>query len=200
MASKTPPRMNPWEDRALNYQFSGHSQVSPDNGQVNKWRKLQDPMIYPGLYSASGFDLMDIMLRIIGRPNPRIELGAVDCSVSLVLCDLELPDHPIVYVSDTYCDLTGYSKSELLGRNCRFLQYPPGLKDTAPSKTAAHSKSKPSSASQMRQAIETRREIQLRVKNYKKNGKSFTNYLSIIPIELDVPGYYYAAGFLVEID
>ncbi|PHH62500.1 hypothetical protein CDD81_7073 [Ophiocordyceps australis] len=200
MASKTPPRMNPWEDRALNYQFPGHSQVSGDDGQLNKWRKLQDPVIYPGLYSASGFDFMAIMLRIIGRPNPQIELGAVDCSVSLVLCDLERPDHPIVYASDAYCDLTGYSKSEVLGHNCRFLQSPPGLGNTASSKPAAHGKSKPGCTFQMRQAIDARREIQLRVKNYKRNGKSFTNYLSIIPVELDVPGYYYAAGFLVEVD
>ena len=33
-------------------------------------------------------------------------------------------DNPIVYCSEGFCKLTGYKRSEVLGRNCRFLQGP----------------------------------------------------------------------------
>lgn len=130
----------------------------------------------------------------MSRPNPQIELGAIDCSVSLVLCDLELPDTPIVYTSDSFCDLTGYSKPEVLGRNCRFLQAPPdGHASAARSENRAV-------AQQISQAIAARREIQVELVNYKKNGQRFNNILSIVPVEMDVAGYYYAVGFQVQID
>ncbi len=33
-------------------------------------------------------------------------------------------DNPIVFANDAFCRLTGYSREEVLGRNCRFLQGP----------------------------------------------------------------------------
>jgi len=35
------------------------------------------------------------------------------------------PDLPIVHCTETFQKLVGYPESEILGRNCRFLQYPP---------------------------------------------------------------------------
>ena len=32
--------------------------------------------------------------------------------------------NPLVYVNAAFCDITGYSKAEAHGRNCRFLQGP----------------------------------------------------------------------------
>lgn len=42
-----------------------------------------------------------------------------DC---FVLSDPNLPDMPIVYASPAFLKMTGYSCTEVLGRNCRFLQ------------------------------------------------------------------------------
>lgn len=191
--------MNPWEVQALDYQFPAQSAGDNDNGAAaaprGSWRELEDPVIYPGLYSATGYDMMSILLRIMCRPNPQIELGAVDCSVALILCNLDLPDQPIVYASDSFCDLTGYSMSEVIGRNCRFLQTPGGVK---PSRASACTDK--SSIQRMRRAIRSRQEIQLKVKNFKKNGQRFNNALSIIPIDLDSTGMRYAVGFQVEVD
>ncbi|UNI22662.1 hypothetical protein JDV02_008527 [Purpureocillium takamizusanense] len=200
MASKAPPPMNPWEVQALEYQFPT-SQPAGDNDSDaaaaprGSWRELEDPVIYPGLYSATGYDMMSILLRVMCRPNPQIELGAVDCSVALILCNLDLPDQPIVYASDAFCELTGYSMSEVIGRNCRFLQTPGGVK---PSRATACTDK--SSIQRMRRAIRSRQEIQLRLKNFKKNGQRFYNALSIIPIDLDSTGMRYAIGFQVEVD
>jgi PAS domain S-box-containing protein len=39
-----------------------------------------------------------------------------------VITDPSLPDNPIVFASDDFLSLTGYTKDDVLGRNCRFLQ------------------------------------------------------------------------------
>lgn len=40
----------------------------------------------------------------------------------VTITDNRLPDNPIVYCNAAFLDLTGYTKNEVLGRNCRFLQ------------------------------------------------------------------------------
>lgn len=190
--------MNPWENHALEYQFPEPCLSTPEPSTVakSKWRPVQDPVIYPGLYSGTGFDMMTILLQVIARPNPKVELGPVDCSVALILCDLELPDCPIVYASESFCELTGYSKSEVLGRNCRFLQAPRGKNPatylvSGADKVAKH---------RMHQAVATQDEVQLQITNYKKNGQRFTNILTIIPVAPTATGYRYAVGFQVELE
>lgn len=46
-----------------------------------------------------------------------------EVGVSIVLASPELPDCPIIGVSDGFRKLTGYTRSESLGQNCRFLNY-----------------------------------------------------------------------------
>lgn len=43
---------------------------------------------------------------------------------NFAISDPSLPDNPIVYVSQGFLDLTGYTLDQVLGRNCRFLQGP----------------------------------------------------------------------------
>jgi PAS domain-containing protein len=43
---------------------------------------------------------------------------------NFVVTDPSLPDNPIVYASQGFLNLTGYSLDQILGRNCRFLQGP----------------------------------------------------------------------------
>lgn len=45
-----------------------------------------------------------------------------DASVPIVVTDATLDDRPIVYVNPAFERLTGYSRDEAIGRNCRFLQ------------------------------------------------------------------------------
>ncbi|KAG5183189.1 AUREO-like protein, partial [Tribonema minus] len=49
---------------------------------------------------------------------------------SFCVTDPSLPDCPIVYASDGFIALTGYSRQQVLGRNCRFLQGPDTDPDT----------------------------------------------------------------------
>ncbi|KEY64000.1 hypothetical protein S7711_07996 [Stachybotrys chartarum IBT 7711] len=198
-STPTPPVLNPWEARALDHQFPDQRAQSSDRQSraPAQWRPTQDAVIFPGLYSATGFDIMNILLQVVSRPNPMIHLGPVDSSVALILCDLELPDHPIVYVSDSFCELTGYTRKEVLGRNCRFLQVPPpGLDKRTPAMIAADKVA----VHRLRQSVQRQEEVQLQITNYKKDGAAFMNILSIIPVQLGSSGYRYAVGFQVQLE
>lgn len=46
---------------------------------------------------------------------------------NFVISDPSIPDCPIVFASDGFCEMTGYDRYEILGRNCRFLQVSPDL-------------------------------------------------------------------------
>ncbi|KDN60233.1 putative vivid PAS protein VVD [Colletotrichum sublineola] len=194
---RQPSIMNPWESCALEYQFSGNENEQGSQGDTASWRRphaAADPVMYPGLYCPSGFDMMSILLRVVGRPNPKVELGAIDCSVALLLCDLQQPDTPIVYASEHFSILTGYKNSEILGKNCRFLQAPGGKV----SKKSTRKHVDMDTVKNMRKAVETNDEVQLEVLNFKKDGTPFVNLLTMIPVRWDSQDFRYTVGFQVE--
>ncbi|CCF39732.1 vivid PAS protein VVD [Colletotrichum higginsianum] len=193
--------MNPWESCALQVCFhllSSHTQpMYSSQGNAASWRQPQpaaDPVMYPGLYCPSGFDMMSILLRVAGRPNPKVQLGAIDCSVALLLCDLEQPDTPIVYASEHFSILTGYSNKEILGKNCRFLQAPGGKV----SQKSARKHVDKNVVKDMRKAVEANDEVQLEVLNFKKDGTPFVNLLTMIPVRWESQHFRYSVGFQVE--
>jgi len=47
--------------------------------------------------------------------------GLARAQQSFVVTDPSLPDNPITYASDGFCVLSGYSRREVLGRNCRYV-------------------------------------------------------------------------------
>ncbi|KAJ8632885.1 hypothetical protein MRB53_026221 [Persea americana] len=94
-----------------------------------------------------------------------ISLGRI--KQSFVLTDPHLPDMPIVYASEAFIKLTGYSTHEVLGRNCRFLQGP----DTDVEALC-----------QIRESIQAAQSCTVCILNYRKNGSSFWNLLHISPV------------------
>lgn len=174
---------------------------------------VHDSVIYPGLYAPSGFDMMSILVRILSspmsynglltsfiqvrvmsRPNPIVELGPIDASCALIMCDLQQHDCPIVYASDPFMELTGYSQSEAIGRNCRFLQAPGGK--VRPKSTRKYVDK--DLIKKMRRAVEINNEISVEVTNFKKNGQKFVNLLTMIPVCWESPTPRYSVGFLAE--
>ena len=58
-----------------------------------------------------------------GTPQPR-EHTLSGPSEGIIIINPHLPDSPIVYANNDFCAMTGYSREEVMGRNCRFLQGP----------------------------------------------------------------------------
>lgn len=40
----------------------------------------------------------------------------------ITIADCSQPDMPLIYINKGFCKMTGYSRDEVLGKNCRFLQ------------------------------------------------------------------------------
>ncbi|MEX1233982.1 MAG: PAS domain-containing protein [Roseovarius sp.] len=85
----------------------------------------------------------------------------------LCISDPSKPDEPIVFANRAFCDLTGYEESEIIGRNCRFLQGP---------------ETTPESVEEIRAAMTSREVTMVEIVNYRKNGEKFINALQIGPI------------------
>lgn len=130
----------------------------------------------------------------MSRPNPQVDLGPVDTSCALIMCDLKQKDQPIVYASDAFLYMTGYNSAEVLGRNCRFLQSPDGV--VKPKSTRKYVD--PTTIKRMRKAIDKNAEVQVEVVNFKKNGQRFVNLLTMIPVRDETGEYRFSMGFQCE--
>lgn len=85
----------------------------------------------------------------------------------VIIADPTIEGTPFVFVNHSFEKLTGYSKDEIIGKNGSFLQGP----DT-----------NVESLKQISDAIRNEKSITQILKNYKKNGESFYNELTIQPI------------------
>nr|AML78372.1 putative LOV domain-containing protein [Cotoneaster transcaucasicus] len=86
---------------------------------------------------------------------------------NFVISDPRIPDCPIIFASDSFLELTEYTREEILGRNCRFLQGPETDQATV---------------AKIRDAIREQREITVQLINYTKSGKKFWNLFHLQPM------------------
>ena len=87
--------------------------------------------------------------------------------VGILITDPHQPDNPIIYVNPAFERVTGYAAAEALGRNCRFLQ---------------GAGTDPSAVAEIRQALKEERDLRTELLNYRKDGSSFWNELTISPL------------------
>lgn len=134
-------------------------------------------------------------MRVATRRKPEINIGPVDLSCAFVVCDIEKHDLPIVYCSDMFERLTGYTRYEILGRNCRFLQAPDGKVQSGVRRKYVDDQS----VLYLKNQINKRAEAQLSLINYRKGGQPFMNLLTMIPITWDSEEFRYFVGFQVDL-
>lgn len=152
------------------------------------------------LYSASGFDVLSILSRVFTRPNPQISLGPVDFTSSFCVVDARRFDLPIIHCSPSFCDLTGYEETEILYRNCRFLQAPPQAPEIE--RGSLRKYTDPAPVSSLSQGILAGKEVQVSLMNYKKNGAPFMNLVTVIPIRAkpdEESEIIYYVGFQIDL-
>ena len=99
---------------------------------------------------------MPVMRELVGG------LAEVFC-----LADPSMKDNPIVYASEEFYRTTRYSRDDVLGRNCRFLQGPKTNRPTV---------------ERMAAKIRSGEECCETVLNYRRDGSPFMNLLLIAPL------------------
>jgi PAS domain S-box-containing protein len=96
---------------------------------------------------------------------PQILSAILDeCVNGVTLSDPDLEDTPIVYANKAFENLTGYSQAEIIGRNCRFLQ---GIDREQEARY------------QIREALDNHKNVEVTLRNYRKDGELFYNHLKI---------------------
>ena len=151
----------------------------------------------PPLFRGTGSDMTLALFQVATRKNPTIEIGAVDTSCIFVVCDLTQNDCPVVYVSDNFQDLTGYSRYEIVGQNCRLLQSPDGKVSAGTRRYFVAN----DAVYRLKTAVSEGREIQQSLINYRKGGKPFLNLVTMIPIPWNNTdgSFRYCVGFLTNL-
>jgi len=104
--------------------------------------------------------------------------------VSMAVSDPHLEDNPIVYVNHAFTRQTGYARSAVIGRNCRFLQ-------GADTSIAAVNK--------LRAGIQAQESVAVDILNYRANGEPFMNRLLVAPLCDDDGNLQYYVGILKEL-
>ncbi|WP_231554728.1 PAS domain-containing protein [Planococcus sp. PAMC 21323] len=95
--------------------------------------------------------------------------------VGTIVTDPSQPDNPIIYTNKTLIEMSGYTKEEMIGNNCRFLQGPDTAKEDV---------------DKIRKAIANKEKVVVTLRNYRKDGSPFWNRLAIEPIYIEDKLYF----------
>nr|BAP74418.1 phototropin 2 [Vallisneria gigantea] len=140
-------------------------------GRVSTTSEKKEPLIIPEILMtkevdcSEGWDDFERVRDI--RQGIDLATTLERIKKNFVISDPRLPDNPIIYVSDSFLELTEYTREEILGRNCRFLQGPDTDQGTV---------------SKIRDAIREQKEITVQLINYTKSGKKFWNLFHLQPM------------------
>lgn len=87
--------------------------------------------------------------------------------IAMVISNPRRPDNPIEVANGAFCGLTGYSESDIVGRNCRFL---------------AGDSTEHGATDEIRSAIRAARPTLVDILNYRRDGTAFRNGVMISPL------------------
>jgi len=122
----------------------------------------------------------------VAAESPILVLGRAmdEAPIGIAITDATREDEPLVYVNDGFVELTGYTREEALGRNCRFLQ-------------GEDTRSEP--VAELRAAIEAGEPASVELRNYRKDGSMFWNRVTVSPVFDEQGGVEYVLGFQEDI-
>jgi len=104
--------------------------------------------------------------------------------ISLTVSDCDIAGFPLVFVNNKFVEVTGYTKAECYGRNCRFLQ--------GPATNAAH-------GAKLRDDLRDGSVSQTMLLNYRKNGETFDNLLTMRLIHDSVGRRRFCVGLQLDL-
>lgn len=110
---------------------------------------------------------------------------AMSCTAEgISLSEVSVSDHPLVYVNGGFERMTGYSKDEVIGKNCRFLQGEETDKNQV---------------DKIRNAISNNQHCTVEFVNYRKDGTKFWNRLTVSPVSKPSDEIRYYVGVQSDI-
>lgn len=113
--------------------------------------------------------LTELLHNSTGRGDP-FAAAVRGTRMPMVITDPAQPDNPIVFANEAFQKLTGYSRDEIIGRNCRFLQGP---------------ETEEADVARVRRAIVNGQSVDVDLLNYRKDGSTFWNALYMSPVRND---------------
>jgi methyl-accepting chemotaxis protein PixJ len=103
-------------------------------------------------------------LAIALRPR---SLAVSAASFGITIADATQVDYPLIYCNPAFEKMTGYSQAEMMGKNCRLLQ---------------GEETDPDAIAEIRLALREKRNCKVTLKNYRRDGTTFWNELTISPV------------------
>ena len=134
------------------------------------------------LVHALSVEVTNELILLEKSPFLSAALAEVECGVTIA--DPNLEDTPLIYANDAFTRMTGYTRAETLGRNCRFLQGElrdqPGLK-------------------KIRNAMARSEKCTVQLTNMRRNGERFTNRFKLQPIYNAEGTVFYWIGIQLDV-
>ncbi|WP_168016798.1 sensor domain-containing protein [Halomonas salinarum] len=153
--------------RALAEDVSVSFEVS--DSHPGRWFEVN---AYPSCEGLAVY-LRDISRRKDTEQQLHILERSIAASINgVIITDARQENQPIIFANPAFECLTGYRREEFIGHNCHFLQGPGTDPDTIAT---------------LRTAIRGCQKTQVVLRNYRKDGTSFWNGLSVSPV-LDEQG------------
>ncbi|MEH2234966.1 PAS domain S-box protein [Nostoc sp.] len=119
----------------------------------------------PTMLRGFMFDITD--LKLVEETLRLRERALAATSNGIIIADARLPYNPVIYVNAAFEQITGYSATDVIGQNCRFLQ---------------RTDSQQPALNQLQSSIQAGTSCKVILRNYRKDGTLFWNELSISPI------------------
>ncbi len=121
---------------------------------------------------------------MILRQAPFLAAAFAEIECGVTIADPNLDDTPLIYANAAYERMTGYSRAELLGRNCRFLQG--DLRDQPGIRI-------------MRNALARGTDCTAVVTNFRKNGESFDSRVKLRAIRTNDGTLSHVIGIQLDV-
>ncbi|MEA5624388.1 PAS domain S-box protein [Nostoc sp. UHCC 0251] len=119
----------------------------------------------PTMLRGFMFDITD--LKLVEETLRLRERALAATSNGIIIADARLAHNPVIYVNSAFEKITGYSATDVIGQNCRFLQ---------------RTDTQQLPLNEMRSSLQAGTSCKVVLRNYRKDGTLFWNELSISPI------------------
>lgn len=159
--------------------------VAQVGGPERWWRTVRFPMRDAAGRRLLGGFAIDVTRMVLAEQALRLRDHVIQSmTVGVLITDPNQHDNPIIYANAGFERLTGYTATEVLGRNSRFLLGP---------------KTDPQAVAEIRAAVKDGRPCSVELLNYRRNGSDFWSSVVVSPVRNEEGRLTHFIGVLTDI-